>query len=122
MNEGRPYKHIKVSAASEPDIIIHAGIREDVSSRANANDTSSIQGAADISAQGISAQDAASAAEDSTHAPSVPEMGNGGRDGSYHPTTMADIEGSKMPKTQVAVIIVCVLAIIAFAIWYTFFS
>ena len=37
-------------------------------------------------------------------------------------TTLEDIKGSRMPKTQLAVIILALLAIIAFAVWYAFFS
>ena len=38
----------------------------------------------------------------------------------YRPTTLEDIDSSRMPKAQIAVIVVAVLGLAAFAAWYIF--
>lgn len=40
----------------------------------------------------------------------------------YHPTTMDDIQGSKMPATQIVVISVALICLAAFIIWYIVLS
>ena len=40
------------------------------------------------------------------------------QDGVYHPTTLEDIESSKMPRMQIAVISVALACLAAFIIWY----
>ncbi len=119
MTDDHAYKHIKVAPAEEPDVIIHAGIREEAPSSAE-----SAAKAAGQRPETEAPSPEAAAEEPPSTVSSASADGVPGRSakGAYQPTTLDDIEGSKMPKTQVVVIIACVLAIIAFAIWYVFFS
>lgn len=95
------FKHIKVAPA-EQEVVIHAGVPQK---------TEPAQPA-----------DAVPVAEPEKSAEPEPAHGRTATPRAYQGTTLEDIQSSKMPNTQVAIIVVAVLAIIAFAVWYAFFS
>lgn len=93
------FKHIKVTPADEQEVVIHAGApRESV-------------------AEQVSERKAESAPAPAPTKPVSPRAKD-----DFQPTTLEDIQGSKMPKTQVAIIVLAVLAVVAFVVWYAFFS
>lgn len=107
----RGYRHIKVTPAEEQEVVIHAGAQRQPT-------VSEVPSAHEEASAGPRDADQAEA----SHArPQPPSQAQQPQDG-YHATTLQDIKGSKMPKTQVAIIVVAVCAIIAFIVWYAFFS
>lgn len=108
MADQTDFKHITVNPAEPDDIVIHAG--------APSSDAQSNGEAADIAKGDIGT------------APMAPSEGARAKAGAatassgYHATTLEDIQGFKMSKTQIAVIIVALAAIAAFVVWYTVFS
>lgn len=111
MADQTDFKHITVNPAEPDDIVIHAGAPKGDSqsseaviadmSPASSNDQPSNQ----PSAAKLSGSKAPSAATSA-----------------YRATTLEDIQGFKMSKTQIAVIIVALAAIVAFVVWYTILS
>lgn len=97
MTEANGFKHIKVTPAEEPEVVIHAGAPREVSKK---------------EPRGQEAPTPPVRPDQPKRVSSQPRQG----------TTLEDIKGSKMPKTQLVVIILALLAIIAFAVWYAFFS
>lgn len=91
------FKRIKVTPADEQEVVIHAGAARKTEAPA-ARQTHPVQ-----------------ERDRAVQADPAPQPG-------HQPTTLQDIEGSKMPKMQVAIIVIAVCAIIAFAAWYAFFS
>ncbi len=103
MTEAKGFKHIKVTPAEEPEVVIHAGAPQPVQPKEPFPKEEPLSQEEPVQASRPSRpQRAATQPEQST--------------------TLEDIKGSKMPKTQLVVIILAVLAIIAFAVWYAFFS
>lgn len=102
------FKHIKVTPAQEQEVVIHAGARtshdEQRPSAAQEEPAASMRKRKET-------QEALSASRRAKM-----------RDAGYEATTLEDIESSRMPKVQVAIIVVAVCAIIAFVVWYAFFS
>ncbi len=97
MTEANGFKHIKVAPVEEPEVVIHAGAPREVPEKESRDQ------------------------EDLTP-PVRPDRPKRASSQSRQGTTLEDIKGSRMPKTQLAVIILALLAIIAFAVWYAFFS
>lgn len=100
------FKHIKVTPAEEQEIVIHAGAPvPDAEPEAQPEPAAPSQvmreePRPDASARTRKQPDAAG----------------------YHATTLQDIQSTKMSPMQIGIIVVAVLAIIAFAVWYAFFS
>lgn len=101
MAEDGGFKHIKVTPAREQEVVIHAGAARAAAPQSKA------QGEEQCEAGPKPAPDKAQASVQSQV---------------HHGTTLDDIRSSKMPKTQVVIIVLAVCAIIAFAVWYAFFS
>lgn len=95
------FKHIKVTPAEEQEVVIHAGAAPE---QVVEKEERTAGTASEEAPQPATAQPSKKPAQ------------------AYQGTTLDDIESSKMPKTQVAIIVVAVCAIIAFAVWYAFFS
>lgn len=98
MADQTDFKHITVNPAEPDDIVIHAGAPQSDSQPPQAK------------------KDAPEPASPS----SKPAPSKAPSD--YHATTLEDIQGFKMSKTQIAVIIIALAAIVAFVVWYTVFS
>lgn len=113
MADQTDFKHITVNPAETDDVVIHAGAP-------------------------AAAQDAPSAARPASH-PSQPESTTASpasadspsdssssarpaKKDAYRQTTLEDIQSFKMSKTQIAVIVVALAAIVAFVVWYLVFS
>ena len=127
MADQTEFKHITVNPAEADDVVIHAGApkSEDESLHAGTQQESSAQ-TSSVSPQSVQPEEShasSPAVSDASAKTAKPKAASSKRDSdSYHPTTLEDIEGSKMPKTQIVVIVVAIVAIIAFVVWYMAFS
>lgn len=127
MADQTEFKHITVNPAEADDVVIHAGApkSEDESLHAGTQQENSAQEPS-VSPQSVKPEESPAdspATSDASAMPTKPKAASSKQDAdSYHPTTLEDIEGSKMPKTQIVVIVVAIVAIIAFAVWYMAFS
>lgn len=101
------FKHIKVTPAEEQEVVIHAGAPalSDVEPESKPEPVAPSQAVGE---------------EPRAEAPARAQEQRGS-DG-YRATTLQDIESTKMSAMQIGIIVVAVLAIIAFAVWYAFFS
>lgn len=112
MSDQTKFDHIKVTPADD-DIVIVAGIRsdEDASPAAATSPTSSDERsvAPSGSPDGMN-DDEGPARAKAADAADVRDA--------YHPTTLEDIESTKMPLVQKVIIILAVCGVAAFAIWY----
>lgn len=114
MADQTDFKHITVNPGDADDVVIQAGI-VDAGAGADPLDRGSTrcEPADDVRPDPATAAAAAhdgeprSAASELT--PSSPSA--------YHETTLEDIKSSKMPKTQIIVIALALVAIAAFVIW-----
>ena len=95
------FKHIKVTPAEEQEVVIHAG------ASALPDVEPEVQPESIAPSQAVREEQRAEA----------PVRADG-----YRATTLQDIESTKMSPVQIGIIVVAVLAIIAFAVWYAFFS
>lgn len=110
------FSHITVSTDDDDDVVIQAGIAD--SAFEELTDAESGEGPADA---GISDGEEAVAESETSTADELPVAEKPRRsatDDGYRETTLDDIEGSPMPTTQKAVIVVALLGIIAFVAWY----
>lgn len=103
MADRTEFKHIKVNA-NDDDTIIVAGAPAYEDKRKSSND------AIEVARSGVSSRPAEAAA-------AQVEQKSTGKD-AFSPTTLQDIEQSKIPAAQKIVIALAVLAIIAFVVWY----
>jgi hypothetical protein len=117
MTEDLKFKKISVNAAPEEDVVIYAGNSEnnvDLSAQADVSVESEIV-ITDVSDEQFcetqNIDDDAVLVEHVTSA-------NKSKHNDYHETTLEDIEASKMSSMQKAVIIVAVIAVVAFLIWF----
>ena len=146
MADQTDFKHITVNPGDDDDIVIVAGAPEkrDISSEGPSSDVgveaaaASFESASNQSDQPDSPSEAASSnsPEAAIQEPNqdfdtnngVPQKkpqvssGKSKKDPEYHPTTLEDIDSSKMSKTQLVVIILAIVVIAAFVIWYIMFS
>lgn len=110
MQESKGYKHIKVSASRNDEVVIKAG-RHDGD---------------DIDAQHEEVEDVDDSRIESSALPEEPKAEEASqrshKEPAYQPTTLEDINAFKMSKVQIAVIVLAILAVIAFAVWYIAFS
>lgn len=107
------FKHIKVGSDEETEVVIHAGAPTAVSGGASPSPAVDASECTDASASGADVEPPDSSASHTQAAPAA---------STHRGTTLEDIQTSKMPKTQLVVIVVALLAIIAFTVWYVFFS
>lgn len=106
------FRHIKVTPAEEQEVVIHAGApAKDASAKPQADPVQA--GAGPVGATRFQ-----QAVQESGTMPKARRR----EQGAHRGTTLEDIESSKMPKTQVVIIVIAICAIIAFAVWYAFFS
>lgn len=111
MSENVSYKHIKVSSARNDEVVIKAGRHADYQKDEPALERSS-------------AVDADPVEKDQQNSRET-KSSDRGRDitpekvaDTYEPTTLDDIEASKMSKVQIVVIAAAAVAIAAFIVWY----
>ena len=114
MADQTDFKHITVNPAEPDDVVIHAGAPKD-----DAQPSEAKKGSAQLEPAAAPADKPAqpTVQASSSHKPSTPKATS-----SYHATTLEDIQGFKMSKTQIAVIIIALAAIVAFVVWYLVFS
>lgn len=121
MANPQEFSHITVTA-DEDDVVIQAGaVEEAVVEEAPAAEVDDAReedpesAPEDVSsASGRNAEVPASSATTPT-APTAREKADAA---SFRETTLDDLESTRMPTTQKAIIIVAVLGVIAFAAWY----
>lgn len=101
------FRHIKVTPAEEQEVVIHAG--------------ASALPDVEPEPQPGSVEPSRAACEGTRS--EAPERARKQPDAAGHrATTLQDIESTKMSAMQIGIIVVAVLAIVAFAVWYAFFS
>ena len=134
MAEPAGFSHITVNADDDDDVVIQAGIVEDATGLAcePTDGPKPRPGTSAGPATGPAPTDGASTdpepadepdsdpVDGAQPAPAAPEPVRPAADDGYRATTLADVEGSSMSRTQKAVIVVAVLAIVAFVLWYNF--
>ncbi len=124
MSNQTSYKHIKVNAGANDDVVIQAGAVDHESAhmhereqgaqtqKANIRDAQDIQGVQDAQEARQEAQDIQDA-----HSQKAPATKETAKD-EYQATTLEDIEGFHMYYTQVIVMGLALIALSAFNIWY----
>lgn len=111
MADQTDFKHITVNPVEPDDVVIHAGVPQGDSQPAEADNAGMTPAASnDQPSNHPSAANPSGSKASSTATPA------------YRATTLEDIQGFKMSKTQITVIIVALAAIVAFVVWYTVFS
>ena len=117
MNEGKEFNHIKITPPQEEDVVIHAGASRSVDPTASADvgpDAAPI--ASDIASDEPAPIHAASpSVRDSSNADARSRSKKAAKQ--YKETTLEDIESSKMSTTQKVIIVIAILAVIAFAVY-----
>jgi cobalamin biosynthesis Mg chelatase CobN len=116
MTEDSKFKKISVNAAPEEDVVIYAGNSEnnvDLSAQADVS-VESENATTDVSDEQFCETQNVDDAVLVEHQSSA----NKSKHNDYHETTLEDIEASKMSSMQKAVIIVAVIAVVAFLIWF----
>lgn len=91
------YKHIKLNTSADDDIVIVAG---------------------DVQKDGAVQKDEHTASSEVEQPPQVTPTSATSK---YTPTTLDDIAQSKMSSTQVIVLAVALISLVAFIIWYIAF-
>ena len=122
MAEPAGFSHITVNADDDDDVVIQAGIVEDGAEVADEPDGEPGPRPEPAAEPAIEpGPDLVQVDEPEPQAaPAAPEPARPAADDGYRATTLADVEGSSMSRTQKAVIVVAVLAIVAFVLWYNF--
>lgn len=147
MSDQTKFKHIKVNSDIDDDVVIYAGQprpKHPNSDRSQPDSTdgcvvtqadegddmpdtaqsamqkqASPQASTQEGAQEQSEEQAHEQAQARAKAHAQTQKSSTSRNASeYHRTTLADIEGSKMPKAQIVTIVLALMAIGAFIIWY----
>ena len=129
MADPQGFSHITVTAADDDDIVIQAGIVEDVEPEPESeqepgpelepepeSDVRQSPGGVSHSEEDISGEAEEEPAE--MRHPSGALSHEGAPSDGYHETTLADLESVKMSRAQKAVIVVALLGIVAFVAWY----
>ena len=114
VSEEKKFSHIAVTSDDDDDFVIEAGTPT-VQPAANSAAESDRAGVASAAAPMRPVQQ--SAPEPSADATARQQRPREER-GTYHETTLEDIESSKMPAAQKAVIALAVVGILAFVAWY----
>lgn len=111
MADQTDFKHITVNPGDADDVVIQAGI-VDAGAGADPLDRGSTRCEPEDDVRpgpAAAAHDGEPRSAASEPTPSSPSA--------YHETTLEDIKSSKMPKTQIIVIALALVAIAAFVIW-----
>ena len=114
------FKHITVNSAGDDDVVIYVGAPV-APSDADENGADIEVDVAEMTGDNESDRSSISSKATSKSEPDKSDKANiakGPAGSSYHETTLEDIESSKMPKTQIVVVTLCVIAIVAFILWY----
>lgn len=128
MAQTQKYQHIKVTPRHDDDIVIHAGIKPE---EANIDHDRADQGSSDkkiVVDEGASIEPSPSVSTSSVQKKSVSSPSKKvhtpkqHQSSDYKPTSLEDIRSSKMPRAQIIVIVLALLALAAFIVWYVFFS
>lgn len=104
------FKHITVNPAEDDDIVIQAGAPSDATSR---------HSDAPIRHSEQSEESLAPQKSPQNPAPQSPKPASSKE---YRATTLEDIQSFKMSRTQIVIIVLALAAIVAFVVWYMFFS
>ena len=125
MNEGKEFNHIKITPPQEEDVVIHAGTSRSVDPMASADvgpdaapiasDIASDEPAPIHAASPSVRSDSGKADGDSSNADARSRSKKAAKQ--YKETTLEDIESSKMSTTQKVIIVIAILAVIAFAVY-----
>ena len=117
MNEGKEFNHIKITPPQEEDVVIHAGASRSVDPDAApiASDIASDEPAPIHAASPSVRSDSGKADGDSSNADARSRSKKAAKQ--YKETTLEDIESSKMSTTQKVIIVIAILAVIAFAVY-----
>lgn len=110
------FKHIKVNPADDSEVVIIAGAPD----AASEEDVRTV----DVIVEDREADEPTADENPAVERPAdkqpadVKKRSKEDAEDAYHPTTLEDIESSKMPGTQIAVIVVAVIVLVAFGIWF----
>lgn len=117
MSNQTSYKHIKVNAGANDDVVIQAGAVDHESAHMHEREQGAQTQKSDIrDAQDIQGVREAQEAQDA-HSQKAPATKETAKD-EYQATTLEDIEGFHMSYTQLIVIGLALIALSAFIIWY----
>lgn len=124
MTEEVKFSRIAVTADDEDDFVIEAGIpntqtspKQDVSSKSE----SVLEASTSVSSVPTNSNSFSDLqAEKQTAFTAEENATNSKRPSAHHETTLADLEATKMSAVQKSIIIVALLAILAFAAYYVF--
>lgn len=118
MNEKNSFNHIKVTPSEEEDVVIRAGISQD-DVRYPADD---IAPAYDRSEQDEKPATGERIEADSFDSARSTSSSSERKKDAYKETTLEDIKDSKMPTVQIAIIVIAILAVIAFVVYSAMFA
>lgn len=112
MNEQNGFNHIKITPPEEEDIVIQAGSSGSIDASERESVSNGVVGS-DVDVEARS--DDESKAEDHRVSPRK-------ANDRYKETTLDDIESSKMSTTQKAIIVIAILAVLAFVVYSIAFN
>lgn len=113
MPNSKDYKHIKVGSVQNDEVVIKAG-------KPTTDESAVVSKDIEDTPASTPAQNPITDNSEKTSNSETRESTNSSS--SYSPTTLDDLEVSKMSKTQIAVIVVALIALASFIIWYIVFS
>ena len=115
MANSKEFSHITVTADDDDDVVIQAGVVEEPAAEEPVEEAPLEE---PVDEPG--AEEADDAVAEAVEEAAVEKEGAGetADAGSYHETTLDDLEATKMSTTQKVIIVVAVLGIVAFAAWY----
>lgn len=108
MTDQANFKHIRVSSGDD-DVVIVAGAPTEGPLTALSAEEAAPEPAREE-------QSTAASREEKTPVHTAPARADG-----YQPTTLEDLQQSKMPLAQKVIVALAVLAVIAFVVWYVVF-
>lgn len=114
MSEEKKFTHIAVTADDDDDFVIEAGVR---GSRLSAPPVAD-GGEGEATASAEQPRPTTDGSARRAHARTEQAQPSKGDRGAYRETTLEDLESSKMPAAQKAVIVLAVIGIAAFIVWY----
>lgn len=113
MPNSKDFKHIKVGSAQNDEVVIKAG-------KPSADEPAVASSGIDETPEDVSTNSQSTSTEEKADGNEV--RNSSAPDSSYSPTTLEDLEVSKMSWTQIVVIGVALIALASFIIWYMVFS
>lgn len=123
------YRHIKLNTSADDDVVIVAGVSNEADpsqcstthpSDCEAEGAKSRTGASSLRTNSLASKrvDFEAPLADPSQCSTTPPSASSKE---YTPTTLDDIQQTKMSSTQVVVITVAIISLIAFIIWYIVF-